>query len=289
MNRNIMNNICWIGGLLASVLLWFPFQSMAHEWPKSKASTTYTEETWESYGPLGGTELRKTTHMGLDTVLEVYQKVARIPRHDIDMGMTKLIMYSRDNKKVLLTEVFTDVWECLGFNMQTRKYLIIAKSEHGVKITLRGLLYIDERKAVFQGSVFGKQCFEATASLYSPDGNYLALIGAPEGRDMYGLYVFNTISDQLQEIGEPPAPPPLAAEDLEYPDAEDMRGPWEAPERHYTELEKEIWEFMDPHTLRVSYGKDSLKHRSKDRTIKEWDLRTVFRQSIFHERSVTQP
>jgi hypothetical protein len=46
---------------------------------------------------------------------------------------------------------------------------------------------------------------------------------------------------------------------------------------------------MDPHTLRVSYGKDSLKHRSKDRTIKEWDLRTVFRQSIFHERSVTQP
>jgi hypothetical protein len=185
---------------------------------------------------------------------------------------------------VLLKEMLKEIWECIGFSVQTRKYLIISKNEHGVKVTLRGLVYLDEAKAVFQDSIFGRLHFEATASLYSPDGTYLALIGVPEGKDIYRLYVLNTISDELREIGEPPAPPPLTAEELDNQDAKHMMGPWEAPERHYTEMEQGIWEFTDPHTLRVSYGKDSLKRRSKKRTIKEWDLRIVFRQPTSREK-----
>jgi hypothetical protein len=268
---------------LALILFWLPSQSIAREWPESHMATVYSRGTLAPYLPTGGTKLRETTCTGLSTVLEVRQIMAKIPRHDMDMGRTELIIHSRADKKVLLKETLKEVWECLGFNVQKRKYIIISKNEHGVKVTMRGLVYLDEAKAAYQDSIFGKLHFEATASLYSPDGTYLALIGAPEGKDIYSLYVLNTISDELREIAEPPAPPPLTAADLDNQDAEQMAGPREAPERHYTEMEKGIWEFTAQHTLRVSYGKDSLKHRSKDRIIKEWDLRTVFRQSTSRE------
>jgi hypothetical protein len=276
-------NIRLIGALLAFILFGVPLQSMAREWPESQMATVYSRGMLMPYLPLGGTILKETACTGLNTALEVRQTVAKIPRHDVDMGRTELILRSLADKKVLLRETLKEIWECIGFSVQTRKYLIISKNEHGVKVTLRGLLYLDEVKAAFQDSIFGKLHFEATASLYSPDGTYLALIGAPEGKDLYGLYVLNTISDELREIGEPPAPPPLTAAELDIQEAEQMMGSWEAPERHYTELEQGIWEFTDPHTLRVSYGKDSLKSRSRNRTIKEWNIRIVFRQSISGE------
>jgi hypothetical protein len=262
---------------------------MAREWPESQTATVYSRGTVTPYLPMGGTILREATCTGMSTILEIRQTVAKIPRHDVDMGRTDLIVHSLIDKKVLLKETLKEIWECIGFNAQTRKYLIISKNEHGAKVTLRGLVYLDESKAAFQDSIFGKLHFEATASLYGPDGTYLAMIGAPEGKDIYGLYVLSTISDELQEIGEPPAPPPLTAAELDIQEAEQMMGSWEAPERHYTELERGIWEFTDPHTLRVSYGKDSLKHRSKERTIKEWDLRKVFRQLTSGEKSFTEP
>lgn len=284
-----ITNIQLIGALLAVILLLLPSQSMGREWPESEMATIYSRGTLTPYLPMGGTELRKITCKGLSTILEIRQTVAKIPRHDVDMGRTELIIYSLADLKVLLKETLKEIWECIGFNAQTRKYLIISKNEHGVKVTLRGLVYLDELKAAFQDSIFGKLHFEATASLYGPDGTYLALIGAPERKDTYRLYVLNTTSDDLREIGEPPAPPPLTAADLDNQDAEHMTGPWEAPERHYTELEHGIWEFTDPHTLRVSYGKDSLKRRSKNRLIKEWKLRTVFHQSTTGEKSATEP
>ena len=287
MDRSIIHKIRWAGGLLALILLGIPLQGIALDWPESHTATMYSRGAGAPYLPVGGTKLREATCTGLSTVLEVRQTVAKIPRHDVDMGKTELIIRSLENKTIIFKETLKEVWECLGFNRETRKYLIISKNERGVKVTLRSLVYIDEAKAAFQDSVFGKRHFEAASSLYSPDGSYLALIGAPEGKDIYSLYVLNTISDELREIGEPPAPPPLSAVDLDNQDAEHMMGPWEAPERHYTELEKGIWEFTAPHILRVSCGKDSLKQRSKDRTIKEWDLRTVF-QTISRKRSATQ-
>ncbi len=241
------------------------------------------------FQPVGGTTLIERTCVGLSTVLEIRQIVATIPRHDEDLGRTELIIRARDDKKVLMKETLREIWECPGFNVKTRKYLVVSKNEHGVKVAMRGLMYLDELKASFQESVFGKLHFEATASLYSPDGTYLALIGAPEGKDEYRLYILNTILDELREIGQPPAPPPLTAEELANRDTKRMMGTWEAPERHYTELEPRIWAFPAPHTLRVSYGKDTLRHRSKIRTAKGWDLHAVFRQTVPGERPLTQP
>lgn len=241
------------------------------------------------FQPVGGTKLTEKTCLGLSTALEIRQIMATIPRHDEDLGRTELIVRALDDRKVLMEETLREIWECLGFNVKTRKYLVVAKNEQGVKIAMRGLMYLDEAKASFQDSVFGKLHFEATASLYSPGGVYLALIGAPEGKDECRLYVLNTILDELREIGQPPAPPPLTAEELANRDAKRMTGPWEAPERHYTELEKGIWAFTAPHTLRVSYGKDTLRHRNKVRTIKEWDLRAVFGQSMSGGRPARQP
>jgi hypothetical protein len=272
MNKFLQSILVLIISIFPMILLLYPMNSLAGNWPESQTATIYSKGASLPYSPIGGTEARKQTCQGTATILECHQTLSRIPQHDVDMGRTKLALRSKDGDRELLQETLTEIWECLGYNPRTKKYLLISKNEHGVKVTLRGLVYIDEAKATFQDSIFGKKQFEAVASLYSPDGSYLALIGAPEGVDRYRLYVLNTNIDQLKLLGNPPAPPPLSKEDLANPESIDMLGPWEAPERHYTELEKGIWEFTAPHMLQVSYGKDTFKARSKTRKIKQWDL-----------------
>jgi hypothetical protein len=272
MGKFLQSIVPWILSFFLITVLLCSVNSFAGNWPESQTATIYSEGTSIPYLPIGGTEARKQTCQGTATILECHQTLSRIPQHDVDMGRTQFVLRSKDGNRELLQETLNEVWECLGYNPRTKKYLLISKNEHGVKVTLRGLVYIDETKTTFQDSIFGKKQFEAVASLYSPDGSYLALIGAPQGVDDYRLYVLNTDIDQLKLLGNPPAPPPLSKEDRVDPVSIDMLGPWEAPERHYTELEKGIWKFTAPHILQVSYGKDTLKARSKARKIKQWDL-----------------
>ncbi|MEW6515386.1 MAG: hypothetical protein AB1439_00590 [candidate division FCPU426 bacterium] len=251
--------------------------SSARDWPESRTATIYSQGARIPYLPSGGTESKPSTCQGASTQLRITQVLAKMPRHDVDLGRTTLTLLSLDGKKELLKETFTEVWECLGYNPTAKRYVLITKNEHGTKVTLRGLVYLEENPARFKDSVFGEKQFEAAASLPGPDGNYLALIGAPEGEDTYKLYVLNLVADKLQLLGDAPGPPPLTKEDLEWPEALDMMAAWEAPERHYTELEPGIWSFTNPSTLQVSYGKDTYKARNKKRSIKTWDLKSLFK------------
>ena len=239
-------------------------------------ATAYASGTKVPYLAFGGVKVERSTVDGATTTLEVEQTIARVPRHDVDLGRTRLLLRNRATKAVLFDETFNELWECLGYNPRTRRYLIISKNEHGVKVTLRGLVYVDENKAAFIDSVFGKDQFHAVSSLYEPTGGILALIGWKDtetGRNApVRLYAFDTTTDVLVELGPPPAPPPLTAEDLKYPMAREMLGPWIAPERHYTELDPTIWRFTSPTTLEVSYGRDTFRKRSPRRTIKRFDL-----------------
>jgi hypothetical protein len=192
------------------------------------------------------------------------------------MGRTRVVLRDRATQAILIDETLTELWECLGYNSRTGRYLIVSENESGATVTLRGLLYVDERKATFVDSIFGKDRFHAVASLYEPGSGNLALIGWKDteaGRNaQVRLYALRTTTDVLVELGPPPAPPPLSSEELRLPMASSMVWPWGAPERHYTELGPAIWRFANPTTLEVSYGRDTLRKRSPWRTLKRFDL-----------------
>jgi len=264
----------------------------ARSWPESKTATTYAEGARLPYLPRGGTRVERSTCEGSTTVLEVVRTVAKIPQHDVALGRTRLILRakaaspstSRDATvpagEVLLVETLTEVWECLAYNRRTRRYVITSVNEHGVKQSMRGLVYIDETAATFEESVFGRRGLHAVSSVYQPASGFLALIATveDEGEDgAFELYVLDTDTDRLKALGEPPAPPPLERALRKDRQAIMMMWPWEAPESHYTPLDAAIWGFADATTLRVSYGRDTAKARAKRRKEQRWDLQRLFR------------
>lgn len=266
--------------------------ALARNWSESQTATAYAEGAQRPYLPRGGTRVEHLTCEGSTTVLELVYTKATIPQHDVDLGRTRILLHakvdgapSRDGGfaggKVLLDETFAEVWECLGFNPRTRRYVLTSISELGVKVTLRGLVYLDENAVTFKESVFGRRQVRAVSSLYQPTSGYLALVAAAEGKrerdDTVKLYVLDTESDQLKVLGNPPAPPPLDARLRNDRDAIMMMWPWDSPECHYTEMDATIWSFVDAATLRVSYGRDTAKVRAKRRTSKQWDLAQLFR------------
>jgi len=274
MSRSIVPHFRSVPLFLAVWLLSLP--AVARPWPESAMASAYASGTKVPYLAQGDTRNLQATVEGTATTLDVEQTAALIPRHDVDLGRTRLVLRSRATKVVLLDETFNELWECLGYNPRTQRYLLVSKNEHGVKVTLRGLVYVDERKAAFVDSVFGQEQFHAVSSLYEPVNGILALIGwkdTEEGRNApVKLYALHTLTDALVELGPPPAPPPLSLEDLRFAKDRSMMGPWIAPERHYTELDPAIWRFSSPTTLEVSYGRDTLRKRSSQRTIKRFVL-----------------
>lgn len=262
--------------IILSALSLLPGFSWAEVWPESPTATHYSEAAKKPYTPGGGTEEAKAACKGGATQLQISQVRAKLPKHDMDLGQTTLTLLGGDGQKQLLQDKFAELWDCLGYNAKAKRYVLVSKNEHGVKVTLRGLVYLEENPPRFRESNFGFRQFEAAASLLSPDGTYLALIGAPAGKDEYRLYVLNLVTDQLLTLGQAPAPPPLTKEELASPEAADMMGAWEAPERHYAELEKEIWSFDSPGMLKVSYGKDTLQARGAKRTTVTYDLKRRF-------------
>lgn len=265
--------------------------AMARNWSESETATAYAEGARRPYLPRGGTHVEHGTCEGSTTVLELVHTKATIPQHDVDLGRTRVILHakvdgapSRDGGmpggKVLLDETLAEVWECLGFNPRTRRYVLTSTNERGVKVTLRGLVYLDESAVTFKESVFGRRQVHAMSSLYQPTNGYLALIATAEGehgRDTVKLHVLDTETDQLKALGNPPAPPPLDAPLRNDRQAIMMMWPWDSPECHYTEMDATIWSFVDAATLRVSYGRDTVKARAKQRTEKRWDLAQLFR------------
>ena len=149
---------------LALLLLSAALPASAERWPQSPTITAYSEGAAAPYDPSGGvwTETARCGE-GAATYLECRTTRAKTPQHDVDLGKTTLILRSRDGRE-LLTETVTELWECLSFDARTHRYVLVSKNEHGTKVTLRALVYLDEEKRTFSDSVFDAESFEAAAA-----------------------------------------------------------------------------------------------------------------------------
>lgn len=264
--------------------------TFAAQWPESKIVRNYSSGAQPPFNVSDETrQYNSRCGKGITTYLECSWELAKIPRHDVELGKTELVLRSVHDDKILLREKFNEVWDCLTFNPRTRKYLLGSKNEHGVKVSLRGLVYLDEQKAIFQDTIFGKQGFEASSGKLSPDGRYLVFVASSSEEPAHGLYVMDSDTDTFQFLGTPPAPPPLELENQADRETVSRSWAWESSERSYTDLEPSILKFSEPHVLQVSFGKDSFRQRGKNRTIKVWNLDKLYQQSQGGAMGQNQP
>jgi hypothetical protein len=241
-------------------------------WPDAPRFSLY--EPHGPYQPAGGTTVVRATCRGRDTMLDIVQTRARVPQHDVDLGVTRLVLRD-DSGRVLVEAGAAELWECQVYDPRTRRYVVTSVNEHGTKTTLRGLVYLDERRRTFVDSTLLTQSFEAVVATLSPGGHYFVFIGKnhpPDGGRKWrpGLYRLDLDTDRLRRLGKPPAPPPLPEsmwKDL------DIYYAWDAAERSFCELEKGILTFVDDHTVRISYGWDDHRPRATARHTRDFDLR----------------
>jgi hypothetical protein len=276
--------------LALGLLVWSSIASAADPWPRSPTLSDYADGTQGPYAPRGGTTVDSTRCAGGDsgTELVIEQTRATMPQHDVDLGRTKITL--RKDGKSLVEATVSELWECLTYLPSTHRFVLTSTNEHGVKVTLRALVYLDVAQATFVDSVFDSLQFEASSSLLGPDGHYLALIGvrSKNQKERAALFALDLLHDKLALLGPAPAPPPFSKEELETVrmnamhamskeaqesgDYVEMSYGWDAPERMYTEPDQKLFHFADPSTLEVSYGNDTYAKRSAKRRVRRFDL-----------------
>jgi hypothetical protein len=261
------------------MLAWSGAARAAEHGPKSPTIADYASATTAPYAPEGGTKLEiKRCGDGHDSELEIEQTRALMPQHDVDLGRTKITL--RHGKKIVAEARVSELWECLVYLPSTHRFVITSTNEHGTKVSLRALVFLDARDGSFADSVFDALEFEASSGKLGPDSRYLALIGVRSKNlsERSALFVLDLEADKLTKLGAAPAPPPFNDEERqwarEHSDAVYFMYGWDAPERSYVELPPEILRFTDATTLLVSYGKDSYRQRSTQRHIRRFALHT---------------
>jgi len=188
-----------------------------------------------------------------------------IPMHDQNIGKDALILTTKDGKELLRESVDDAYLHCLGFSEPAGHHLLGIEGERGAWMVLGSILYVAETGGPLVPSAFDREDFLALASLTSPKGRYVAFVGGHQGID--GLFVLDTQTDRIRRLGKPPAPPPVPGWSCDEPFG--WGSCWSDA---YATLEPKIVHFESEDVLVVSYGKDTGRHRAKQRTVRRFRL-----------------
>jgi hypothetical protein len=196
-----------------------------------------------------------------------------IPRHDAtDYGRTTLSLISKKTNSTLLKREFSNAkFVCVGYCSARHAYVLESSGELVSTPGVDSIIYLTETsKPKVLGSAFNSACRAFTA-LPSTDVRYIVFIGQRGTNEADTdsppkLYVLDTVADKIHQLGKAPYPPPL---DKEF-SSDSSQWDW-----HFSgmrDLEPSVCRFVQPHVLRVTYGKDDFRHRAKHRQIRTWNL-----------------
>jgi hypothetical protein len=189
----------------------------------------------------------------------------KILRHDQNIGKDALVLTAKDGKELLRESVDDAYLHCLGFSEAAGRHLVGIEGERGAWMVLGSILYVAETGGPLVPSAFDRDDFLALASLTSPKGRYVAFVGGHQG--INGLFVLDTQTDRMRRLGNPPAPPPNPGWSCDEPFG--WGSCWSDA---YVTLEPGIMHFEREDVLVVSYGKDTGRHRAKQRTVRRFRL-----------------
>jgi hypothetical protein len=198
--------------------------------------------------------------------------------HDGSYGAARLELQAVADRRPILTKKLEGSWRVLAYVAARRAFLLGGQFETGAWLPLDDLEYVDEATgAMTRSRVTADGNWIAFAVVPGPDGRFVAAIGEYRADQAFGagrfrLQVLDAENDALHDLGRPPAPPPN-----EDPPDDDDRGRWQwgDPVDGMVQLEPGILTFVDPHTLRATYGADGWKRRAPRRTARTWNLEKV--------------
>lgn len=202
--------------------------------------------------------------------------VSRSLRHNGNDGEARFVLRSRQSRQtVLWSSVYVGEGVCLGFNPNTRRFLIGIVKEHGIGARLTQIVYLDAATRKVATSAFDKSGIEAFAAVPGPGGRFVALIGIKENDT--ALYVLDTEKDAIRKLGKAPLPPPLNQQERDtvkqHPEFKEGTWGWLSSFRDgYVQLDARIVVFRDAERLQVSYGDDTAYSRDGHRTVTIFDL-----------------
>ena len=206
---------------------------------------------------------------GIRTSLRINQiNVPSLPRHGQTLGQTKFVLCCEPGGEELLSKVYEGNWFCIGFNRDTKTYVVGGILERGAWLPLGSIQYLREDGSFFEPSAFDRLGYLAMTMVTSPGGRYIVFIG---GQNTTGtLYVLDIERDTVKKLGPAPAPPPSAlARDTCKGEPFEWGTCWGDG---YIEMDKGILRFKSGDVLEVSYGNDSPDGRAKIRRIRQFKL-----------------
>jgi len=206
---------------------------------------------------------------GTRTSLQISQlNVPSLPRHGQTVGQTKFVLCSEPGGEELLSKVYEGNWFCIGFNRNTKTYVVGGILERGAWLPLGSIQYLREDGSTFEPSAFDRLGYLAMTVVTSPSGRYIVFIG---GQNTTGtLYVLDIERDVVKELGPAPAPPPnVLARDTCNGEPFEWGTCWGDG---YVEMDPGIIRFKSEDVLEVSYGDDSPPARAKIRRVRRFKL-----------------
>lgn len=194
--------------------------------------------------------------------------VPSFPRHGYSLGQTRFVLCSEPGGEELLSKVYEGNWFCIGFNRNTKTYVVGGILERGAWLPLWSIQYLREDGGSFEPSAFDRLGYLAMTTVTSPSGRYIVFIG---GQNTTGtLYVLDTERDVVKELGSAPAPPPSAlARDICKGEPFAWGTCWGDG---YVEMDPGIMRFRSEDVLEVSYGNDGPDGRAKKRRVRRFKL-----------------
>lgn len=198
-------------------------------------------------------------------------------RHDGSYGAARLELQTLADHRMVVSKKLEGVWQVLTYVPSTRTFVIGGEFEAaGSWLPLDEIRYVDEATGAMRMSRYDSGTWIAFAAAPGPDGRFIVFVGESRAdrafeAGPFRLQVLDTTKDALYDLGRPPAPPPLSEDEASQLEP-DEGWDWGSPIDGFVQMDPGIITFSDAHTIRVSYGADTIKRRSRQRRQRSWDL-----------------
>lgn len=189
-------------------------------------------------------------------------------RHDTPYGSTRIELEFSDTSRPAVQFDEQGVWRVFGYCALSKRYVAAGAWEQGAWEPFGTIAYIDERTGKLLPWQDKSKSWMGFAAVPSADSCYLALVGSFESGP-FRLQLLNTRTDEVRDLGKPPAPPPS---DFCGSDEEKDLWGWGSGVDGVVEFEKKIVSMVGSELV-VSFGKDTCDRRARHRVTKRWPLR----------------
>jgi len=197
-------------------------------------------------------------------------------RHDGPPGQSLIELIRRKDMSKLISEEMPGRWTLLGYNEQTKTYVLGGLFEIGAWLPVREIQYLAEaEKPKFRpAKINTEEDWYALGTRTSPDGRFVAFVGRDQKHQNMSLFLLDTTKDSHAYLGKPPHAAPQDPPDMS-PGSEEQYWDWGGfcCDGHFVMDSRAVW-FEGPDVLKVDYGFDPAKTAGapQRKRIKTWKL-----------------